>query len=119
MVKASKLIDLELRASFNGNRAPIIKSDKPNSKIICRCEGITEMEIIDGLNRGITVDSIEAVKRRTRAGMGNCQGNYCGPRVRALLAERLNKDISQIKTRTETHAAPIRVSIDQIRKLRV
>lgn len=56
----------------------------PGNRIICRCEKVTEAEILDAMRRGIPVRSVEAVKRRTRAGMGTCQGAYCRPRVRAL-----------------------------------
>lgn len=119
LIKSKALIDFDLNESFNGERPPIIKVNKPDSKIICRCEGITESEILDSLTRGIPVGSTDAVKRRTRAGMGNCQGNYCGPRVKAILSEHLEVEVHKIKTRTETQAAPIRVEIEEIRKLRV
>lgn len=119
LIKTKNLLDFDINTSFNGDRASIIRTDKPDSKIICRCEGITEAEIVDSLGRGIPVASTEAVKRRTRAGMGNCQGNYCGPRVRAILSDHLKIDVHKIKTRTETQAAPIRVGIDEIRKLKV
>jgi glycerol-3-phosphate dehydrogenase len=55
-------------------------------RVVCRCEQIREKTIVDALNRGIPVKSLDGVKRRTRAGMGPCQGNFCGPRVRRLIA---------------------------------
>ena len=58
--------------------------------IICRCETITEGEIIDALHRAIPVRSFDAVKRRLRAGMGRCQGGFCGPRVGEILARELS-----------------------------
>lgn len=112
-------VKLEQNAQFNAHRDALIKSEKPDSKIMCRCEGITEDEVRESLCRGIPVDTTDAVKRRVRAGMGNCQGAYCRPRVKALLAEQLRLAETQIKTRTETHEAPTRVSIDVIRKLTV
>ena len=66
----------------------MLEVDSPE-QIICRCEMVTKKEIIDALNRGITVKSIDAVKRRTRAGMGFCQGEFCGSRVRKIIAETL------------------------------
>jgi glycerol-3-phosphate dehydrogenase len=89
---------------FNPNRKGIIiKKDLPQEevnrrtalescpeKIICRCERVTEGEIVDALNRNIDISSIDAVKRRTRAGMGLCQGNFCGSRVRQLIAREKN-----------------------------
>lgn len=86
-------LNLEKKDNFNPYRRPIIikKDESFNGEhIICRCEKVTEEEIIDALNRGIKVKSIEGIKRRTRAGMGRCQGNYCGPRVRAIIARELN-----------------------------
>ncbi|GAU76753.1 NAD(P)/FAD-dependent oxidoreductase [Fusibacter sp. 3D3] len=112
-------VDLKDKTYFKADRAPLIKSQKQDSKMMCRCEGITEAEIRDCLSRGIPVDTTDAVKRRVRAGMGNCQGAYCRPRVKALLAEALDLPEAQIKTRTETHVAPTRVSIEVIRNLNV
>lgn len=63
-----------------------IKLESCPEKIICRCERVSEGEIVDALNRNIDISSVDAVKRRTRAGMGLCQGNFCGPRVRELIA---------------------------------
>jgi glycerol-3-phosphate dehydrogenase len=59
-------------------------------KIICRCEQVTEGEIVDALNRNIFISTLDGVKRRTRAGMGYCQGKFCGPRVKELIS-RENK----------------------------
>ncbi|AKN30820.1 FAD-dependent oxidoreductase [Clostridium carboxidivorans P7] len=94
-------LNLRKKKNFNPYRNPIIvKKDEnfdgnvdaedPKKHIICRCEKVTEAEIIDSLSRGIEVKSLDAVKRRTRAGMGMCQGAFCGPRVRALVAKTLN-----------------------------
>ncbi len=52
----------------------------------CRCEVVTEAEIIAAIRRPVGARSIDAVKRRTRAGMGRCQGGFCSPRVAAILA---------------------------------
>ena len=54
--------------------------------IICRCEVITEAEIVAAIHRPVGARSIDAVKRRTRAGMGRCQGGFCSPRVAAILS---------------------------------
>ena len=55
-------------------------------RIICRCEQVKESAVADALSRGIPIRSLDAVKRRTRAGMGPCQGAFCGPRVQELTA---------------------------------
>ncbi|MGG7096642.1 NAD(P)/FAD-dependent oxidoreductase [Clostridium sardiniense] len=94
-------LKLEENNDFIAYRKPIfIKKDMdfkgdinaidPKKHIICRCETVTEAEIIDALNREIKICSIDAIKRRTRAGMGTCQGAFCRPRVRKLIAETLN-----------------------------
>lgn len=57
----------------------------PSQHIICRCEQVTEAEIVDAISRGIPINSLDAIKRRTRAGMGPCQGQFCGPRVKAII----------------------------------
>lgn len=54
--------------------------------IVCRCEVITEAEIIDALHRPVPATSIDGVKRRTRAGMGRCQGGFCSPRVASIIS---------------------------------
>ena len=57
--------------------------------MICRCETVTEGEIIDCLRAPIPPASINGVKRRVGAGMGRCQGGFCGPRIQEILAREL------------------------------
>ncbi len=57
-------------------------------RVICRCETITEAEIVEAIRRGAR--SLDGVKRRTRAGMGRCQGGFCGPRVMEILSRELD-----------------------------
>lgn len=59
-------------------------------KIVCKCEGISEGEIIDALHRPLKVYSIDGIKRRTRTGMGRCQGGFCMSRVIELIAKENN-----------------------------
>jgi len=54
--------------------------------VICRCENVSEGEIVDALHGGIPAKSIDAIKRRTRAGMGRCQGGFCMPRVLEIIS---------------------------------
>jgi len=56
-------------------------------RIVCRCEQVTEGIIRDALSRNLSIGSMDGVKRRTRAGMGACQGAFCGPGVRTMVAE--------------------------------
>jgi glycerol-3-phosphate dehydrogenase len=91
---------LEPDPGFDPYRKPIIEQgdlrplrairpllDRPSSpeKIICRCEQVTEGQIIDACQRGIPVKTIDGVKRRTRASMGWCQGTFCRPRIAEVM----------------------------------
>ena len=106
---------LEPRAGFTHRRRAIVKkvlnlgASEVNQRIklpggdgqrlVCRCEQVPEARILDAVNRGIPVTTIDGVKRRTRAGAGNCQGGFCGSRVRSLLAEVLGIPESEISQR--------------------
>ncbi len=92
---------LENNLLFQPNRQPIIRkkddqfqgmvdSLNPDQNIICRCEQVTEAEIVDSLHRGIPVNSFDGVARRTRVGYGHCQNAFCGQRVRKLIARELS-----------------------------
>ncbi len=70
-------------------RDSLIKKNPNYGTIICRCEEISKGEIIDALNAPFVVPSVDAIKRRTRAGMGRCQGGFCGPLVVNIIAEHL------------------------------
>ncbi|GAA0063316.1 FAD-dependent oxidoreductase [Clostridium sp. CTA-1] len=114
---------------FNPYRKPIIiKKDKsfdgkiddedPTKNIICRCEKVTESEIIDAMKRGIPVKSTDAIKRRTRAGMGFCQGNFCRPRVKAIIAREMGIPVEKVTVRgKDSGEPPKRVNINVIRKI--
>ena len=67
-----------------------IEKNPKYGRIICRCETISEGEIIDALHRSPTVASLDAIKRRCNTGMGRCQGGFCGPRVQEIIARELN-----------------------------
>jgi len=75
-------------------RNNIIKNNPAYGKIICRCEQISEGEIIDAIKRGAT--TVDGVKRRVRAGMGRCQGSFCLPSVIEILARELNISPEQV-----------------------
>ena len=64
--------------------------------IICRCETITEGEIMDAIHRPLGARSMDAVKRRVRAGMGRCQGGFCGPKVIEILAREWKIPVDQV-----------------------
>ncbi len=79
----------------------LISRDPRYGKVICRCEQITEGEILDAVHSLVTPTSIDGIKRRTRAGMGRCQGGFCQPRVLELLARELGKDWVDITLKGE------------------
>ena len=64
----------------------LIRENPLYGRIICRCETVTEAEIMQAIHRPLGAKSIDAVKRRVRAGMGRCQGGFCGPKVIEILA---------------------------------
>ncbi len=68
----------------------IIAADPAYGRIICRCETISEGEILDAIRSNPPAVDIDGVKRRTRAGMGRCQGGFCGPYVMELIAHERN-----------------------------
>ncbi len=98
----------EKNASFNGKRQGILNpktlseedyakliQEKPSyGSIVCRCEMITEGEIIDAIRRPLGAKSLDGVKRRTRAGMGRCQAGFCSPKTMEILARELG--VSQL-----------------------
>lgn len=101
MVK--KILDLKPNPDFNGSRKGIlnpaemtveernelIRINHAYGQIICRCESISEGEILDAIHRPLGARSLDGVKRRVRAGMGRCQGGFCAPRVMEILAREL------------------------------
>ena len=68
----------------------IIKKDRAYGKIVCRCETVTEGEILEAIRRNPKPRDLDGVKRRTRAQMGRCQGGFCGPYIVELLAREQN-----------------------------
>lgn len=68
----------------------IIKKDAAYGRIVCRCEGITEGEIVEALTTNPVARDLDGVKRRTRSGMGRCQGGFCSPTVVELIARERN-----------------------------
>ena len=97
------ILKLQPDPNFNGKRKGIlnpqtlsmdeynalIRENPVYGTVICRCETVTEGEILDAIRRNPGAKSIDGVKRRTRAGMGRCQGGFCSPRVLELLSREL------------------------------
>ncbi len=87
----------------------LARSDSRWGRIVCRCEKVTEAEIIAAINSPLPATTVDAVKRRVRAGMGRCQGGFCGPRVIEILSRELNIPISEVKKGLGASIAPFRV----------
>ncbi|MHB0886370.1 MAG: FAD-dependent oxidoreductase [Bacillota bacterium] len=71
--------------------AELIDRDPAYGRIVCRCETVSEAEVRAAIRGLVPATTVDAVKRRTRAGMGRCQGGFCGPRVATILAEELGR----------------------------
>eukprot|EP01129_Flabellula_baltica_P012010 TRINITY_DN5358_c0_g1_i1.p1 TRINITY_DN5358_c0_g1~~TRINITY_DN5358_c0_g1_i1.p1 ORF type:complete len:670 (+),score=180.88 TRINITY_DN5358_c0_g1_i1:69-2078(+) len=103
---------------FNPNRDPIIipkdgwkgikcgdvgKYTDPRVNVVCKCERVTEQEVINACSRSLPIDSTQAIRKRTRAGMGHCQGdpsNYgCEQRVAAIIAREKGIPVESVGTR--------------------
>jgi glycerol-3-phosphate dehydrogenase len=74
----------------------VIAKDKLYGNVVCRCEHVTEAEIIKAIHSPIPALTADAVKRRTRAGMGRCQGGFCGHLVARILARELGVPMEEI-----------------------
>lgn len=77
-------------------RAALIKEHPEYGTIICRCEGISEGEIIDAINRTLGAVSLDGIKRRVRAGMGRCQAGFCTPKTMEILARERGMKMEEI-----------------------
>lgn len=105
-----KKLELEYNSDFNGTRKGVlnpkdlskderialIRENPAYGNIICRCEMITEGEIMDAIHRPLGAKSLDGVKRRTRAGMGRCQAGFCSPKTMEILARENHISISEV-----------------------
>ena len=78
-------------------RERLIKERPDYGQIVCRCEQISEGEILDSIRRPLGATTLDGVKRRVRAGMGRCQAGFCSPRVIELLAQELDIPLWEVK----------------------
>lgn len=77
--------------------AELVRSNPAYGTIICRCEMVTEGEILDAIHRPLGAKSLDGIKRRTRAGMGRCQSGFCLPKVLEILARELKIHHMEVK----------------------
>ena len=98
--KKDHVIDSRKRIRFHelseAEKNEMIRKDPRWGRVICRCETVTEGEIVACLHSPIPPVSVNGVKRRVGAGMGRCQGGFCGPRVQEIVARELGLDPTQV-----------------------
>ena len=75
----------------------LVKKDSRWGRIVCRCEKVTEAEIVDAVHSPVPARTVDAVKRRVRAGMGRCQGGFCSTRVMEIISEELGIPMREIR----------------------
>ena len=73
-----------------------IRQNPAYGKIVCRCEMISEGEILDAIHRPLGATTLDGIKRRTRAGMGRCQAGFCTPKTMEILERELKKKQEEI-----------------------
>jgi glycerol-3-phosphate dehydrogenase len=83
-----------IRDSSLTEMSELVRRDSRHGHTICRCEKVSEAEIVEAIRRGAT--TLDGIKFRTRAGMGRCQSNYCGPEVAAVLARELHQPYENV-----------------------
>ena len=77
-------------------RQQAVRDNPLYGNIVCRCETVTEAEIINAIHRPVGARTIDGVKRRCRAGMGRCQGGFCSPRVAQIIADETGIPLSEV-----------------------
>ncbi len=75
----------------------LIKENPSYGQIVCRCEEITEGEILDAIHRPLGATTLDGIKRRTRAGMGRCQAGFCTPKTMEILSKELQMELKDIR----------------------
>jgi glycerol-3-phosphate dehydrogenase len=107
---ASSGIPLEKKACFNPIRKPmrffrnlsmeeknkVIHENSKYGKMVCRCEEVSEGEIIDAIHANPKATTLDGIKRRTRSGMGRCQGGFCLPSILEILSREMNVPMARV-----------------------
>ncbi len=80
----------------NLERAELIERDPLYGRIVCRCETVTESEVVQSIKRNPGAHDLDGIKRRVRAGLGRCQGGFCGMHIPKILARELNIPLNRV-----------------------
>lgn len=108
------LIELKEKSNFKSNRtrvnrfselsendrAKMIDKDSSWGRVVCRCEQVTEREVIDALSNPLGARTLSSVKYRCRAGMGRCQGGFCTPHIVRIMKDNFGMDVTDIKLKS-------------------
>lgn len=94
--KPDREAPVRFRNMTKAQREALIAKNKAYGRVICRCETITEGEILDAIHAPAGARDVDGVKRRTRAGMGRCQGGFCGSKVVEILSRELGVPMNEI-----------------------
>ena len=81
-------------------QSDLIKKDERYGRIVCRCEHITEAEVIQALSNPIGAQTLSSVKYRCRAGMGRCQGAFCTQHIVRIMEEQFKIDVNNMKLKS-------------------
>ena len=94
------------REMTDAQKDAFIRENPAYGKIVCRCERVSEGEIRAAIRRNPPAFDIDGVKRRTRSGMGRCQGGFCSPYVMGLIAEEQGMKMEDV-TKSGPGSAPL------------
>ncbi|KYK24925.1 hypothetical protein AYK25_05920 [Thermoplasmatales archaeon SM1-50] len=81
-------------------QSTLIQRDNRWGRVVCRCEQVTEAEVIDALSNPLNAQAFSSVKYRCRAGMGRCQGGFCTQHIVRIMEQQFHKDVKELKLKS-------------------
>ncbi|RLF50321.1 MAG: FAD/NAD(P)-binding oxidoreductase [Thermoplasmata archaeon] len=98
--KTKRIFDKRFSEMSLDEKSKLVKSNNRHGRIICRCEQVTEGEVIDALSNLLGAKSLSSVKYRCRAGMGRCQGGFCTQHIVRVMEKNFDMDVKEIKLKS-------------------
>ena len=98
--KTKKINNKHLNEMSSNEKSELIKNNPKWGRVICRCEHITEAEVLNALNNPLKAQTLSSVKYRCRAGMGRCQGGFCTQHIVRIMEEDLQINVNNIKLKS-------------------
>lgn len=98
--KTKKIFSKRFSEMSFEEKSKLVKDDSHHGRIICRCEQVTEAEVIKALSNPLGARSLSAVKYRCRAGMGRCQGGFCTQHIVRVMEKKFDIDVKEIKMKS-------------------